>query len=276
MDFNEKELYETVYKEKFSFGKNWSNFLNNLTEEKIDVAQRSISDFLNKKDLKGKIFIDVGCGSGLFSLSAYRLNAKKIISIDVDDSSLKCAAYLKKKFANNATQWKIKKGSILDEKFIRSIGKGDIIYSWGVLHHTGNMWKALHNVCIFLKRDSLLYLAIYNKYKKFPSSNLWKKIKRIYAKHHKLRFIFDFILIFITLASKLLYLKNPFNYIKNYKSKRGMSFYTDVVDWLGGYPYEFATTKEIINFYKREGLRLINLKKAKGISNNEFLFRRNS
>jgi 2-polyprenyl-6-hydroxyphenyl methylase/3-demethylubiquinone-9 3-methyltransferase len=38
---------------------------------------------------------------------------------------------------------------------------------------------------------------------------------------------------------------NPWRYVRDYKTARGMNFHNDVHDWLGGFPYESATPDEV-------------------------------
>ncbi|RKY84732.1 hypothetical protein DRQ09_08200 [candidate division KSB1 bacterium] len=174
----------------FDFGKNWQSFINNyLNDERIDEAKKSLCNFLEMENLKRKTFLDVGCGSGLFSLAAIKLGAEKVVSFDVDPYSVKCAEALYKN-EGSPSNWQIFEGSILDESLIKSIGTFDIVYSWGVLHHTGDMWKAIDNVCHLVKKDGLLYIAIYNRADglaiypdgRFGPSKFWKFEKRIYSK----------------------------------------------------------------------------------------------
>jgi 2-polyprenyl-6-hydroxyphenyl methylase/3-demethylubiquinone-9 3-methyltransferase len=158
-----KELYEDIYKRKFSFGNNWKNFLNKLTDERINEAIVSLKNFLERDFLSGSIFIDIGCGSGLFSLAAKKMGAEKVVSVDVDEYSVSCAKYLKDKFYPGDESWEIKQGSALDKEFVSSLGKFDIVYSWGVLHHTGSMWEAIKNIESLMGENSVFYLAIYNE-----------------------------------------------------------------------------------------------------------------
>lgn len=271
------ELYEESYKnpKHFSFGKNWQNFLKNLTDKKITEAEKSLVDFLGgEENVTGKTFIDIGCGSGLFSLAAYRLGAKKVVSIDIDDASVACAKYLHKK-NDNPSQWEIRTGSALDKKLLSSLGTFDIVYSWGVLHHTGNMYQALENITLLTHAESKLYIALYNDNQRFMegTSKFWLKAKQIYNKCSSLEKRF-FQLIYTTyyIVGLTLNFVNPIAYIKNYHSLRGMSFMTDIKDWLGGYPYEYAKTEEIIEFFTIEGFACKKTVPARSIGCNEFLF----
>lgn len=268
-----KELYENIYAKNFSFGKNWEKYLKKINNKKIEYAKKSLQHFLNLENLNEKTFIDFGSGSGLFSLSAILLGAKKVISIDIDKNSVKCALFLRQKYNIPSNKWEIKEGSILDQKFVNKLPKSDIIYSWGVLHHTGNMKQALNNISKLVNKKGLLYIAIYNDYKGFPNSKTWKKIKRIYNSSPRIiKEIFKISYSLVLITYKIIKLQNPVTLITKYNRKRGMSFYRDIEDWLGGYPYEYASRKDIIDFYKKKKFELKNIKKAKREECNEFLF----
>ena len=139
---NTQHSEEISQGKRFQFGANWEAFLRSLNDVRILEAEKSLKDMLCVDDLAGKRFLDIGSGSGLFSLAAKRLGAK-VHSFDYDPKSVKCTEELKKRYYANDKYWDIEEGSALDEKYLISLGKFDIVYSWGVLHHTGNMKKAL-------------------------------------------------------------------------------------------------------------------------------------
>lgn len=276
----QKEIYENSYKNQkhFSFGKNWQNFLKTLNDSKIEEAKKSLVEFLGGEEkIKGKTFVDVGCGSGLFSLAAVKLGALKVVSVDVDDFSIACAQFLKEKYAKD-NDWEIKKGSALDNNFIKSLDKFDIVYSWGVLHHTGNMYQAFDNVINLIDEKGVFYLAIYNKninYKFEGTSKFWLQIKKTYNKANGFgKKVMEFIYIIYFVFGLVANFKNPILYIKSYSTLRGMNFYTDIKDWLGGYPYEFATIDEIKEYFKKHNLRCIKNTKVRSIGCNEFLLKK--
>ena len=257
----------------FSFGENWKKYLNSLTIEKIQIAKQSLKDFLG--NITGKTCIDIGSGSGIFSYSMYALGAKEVTSIDNDPFSVQCANYLKSK-VKNPERWNIYQGSILDKIFISQIGKYDIVYSWGVLHHTGNMWEAIKNAASLVNDNGIFYLAIYNKTR---SSRFWLKVKKIYNFSPKIGKKFMNFLLFSDMyfILPLLSLKNPLIRLKNYKKKRGMDPMTDVKDWLGGYPFEVATFREIVTFLNKinQNFKLIKYNKVNPNvnANNELVFK---
>lgn len=257
----------------FSFGANWKRYLDSLTIEKIQIAKQSLKDFLG--NITGKTCIDIGSGSGIFSYSMYALGAKEVTSIDNDPFSVQCANYLKSK-VKNPERWNIYQGSILDKIFISQIGKYDIVYSWGVLHHTGNMWEAIKNAASLVNDNGIFYLAIYNKTR---SSRFWLKVKKIYNFSPKIGKKFMNFLLFSDMyfILPLLSLKNPLIRLKNYKKKRGMDPMTDVKDWLGGYPFEVATFREIVTFLNKinQNFKLIKYNKVNPNvnANNELVFK---
>jgi 2-polyprenyl-6-hydroxyphenyl methylase/3-demethylubiquinone-9 3-methyltransferase len=71
------------------------------------------------------------------------------------------------------------------------------------------------------------------------------------------------------------YFKHIIHYAE--KNKRGMSYWHDLVDWIGGYPFEVATPEAIFDFYMARNFELIALKTCGGRCGcNEFVFRRSA
>lgn len=262
---------------RFEFGKNWNSFLGTLDEKRISVATESIKKMLQLDSFEGKTFLDVGCGSGLFSLAAKRLNAKKVHSLDFDPNSVKCAQYLKEEYTDGKN-WFIEEQSVLDSEYMASLDKYDIVYSWGVLHHTGNMALAFENVSKPVKEGGLLFISIYNDEGKM--SKRWLTIKKLYNANAISRILvkYGYYLLRFTLflGADILKLRNPFKRYIAYKERRGMSMLHDWKDWIGGLPFEVATPEYIFHFFKPLGFTLINLKTANGKGCNEMIFQKDS
>ncbi len=258
---------------RFQFGANWNAFLKSMNDERIIEAVHSLSEMLCVDDLSGKRFLDIGSGSGLFSLAARRLGAQ-VHSFDYDPISVECTKELKIRYYSNDENWVIEKGSALDENYLVSLGKFDVVYSWGVLHHTGCMTKALNNVMLPVADNGLLFIAIYND--QDISSRLWEKVKKFYCSSRVGRLIVSSVFVpFYTVQSiaiGLIKYKNPIGHFTHYVNKRGMSIYYDWIDWLGGYPFEVAKPEEIINLYKSYGYTLEGLITTNRHGCNQFLF----
>ena len=271
------EIYENSYKKNFSFWKNWQNFLKKINDENIDKAKEIILKFLwDENIIKWNTIIDFWSWSWLMSLAFLELWVKEIISIDIDDYSIECAEYLREKYKYNKKKWKILKGSVLDENFIKSLPKVDMLYSWWVIHHTWDMWKWLDLMLNLIKDNWYFYTAIYNDSNFILewTSKFWLKEKRIYSKYKFLRYIIKPIYTFYYITWLIIHWINPIKYIKNYSFSRWMSFWNDIEDWLGWYPYEYATFDEIQSFFEKNNYKLLNSKKVRSIWCNEFLFKK--
>jgi SAM-dependent methyltransferase len=268
----------------FEFGQNWQAFLDRaFSEERLQAAIESIVSFSGLETLEGLSFLDIGCGSGLFSLAAHRLGADRIVSLDVDPKSVWCADMLKK-MAGSPHNWQVYEGSVLDDGFMENLGRFDFVYSWGVLHHTGEMWRAIVNGSRAVAEGGLFYLAIYNRTDalgifpdcRFGPSKAWVPIKKIYASLAvPLQNLIDYAIMAFIFTLYLLTFKNPFKRITTHKDNfRGMSWRHDIKDWVGGYPYEYSGADEVFVFLRDRGFKLENLKCYQGVGNNEYLFQK--
>jgi 2-polyprenyl-3-methyl-5-hydroxy-6-metoxy-1,4-benzoquinol methylase len=268
----------TVNDERFKFGENWAGFLNNLSEQRILEAEKSLIQMLEVTDFQGRRFLDIGSGSGLFSLAAMRLGASEVLSFDYDPESVRCAETLKQRFFPGTSNWKITQGDVLSEQFIKSLGTFDIVLSWGVLHHTGALWKAMDNALAPVKNDGLLFIAIYNDQEMW--SKFWLRVKKIYSGLPTwLRPLY--VMAFLprldgpTMVKNIIQGKLPWQHWTYYYTMRGMSRWHDIKDWIGGLPFEVARPEEVFYFCKQRGFVLEKLTTCGGGKGcNQFVFRK--
>ncbi|MEO8904882.1 MAG: class I SAM-dependent methyltransferase [Polyangiaceae bacterium] len=261
---------------RFDFGKNWQRFAAGVTEAHVEEATKALAKTLGRDSLAGLTFLDVGGGSGLHSLAARNLGAV-VQAFDYDAHSVACMRSMHDRFRAADSDWKIEQGSALDATYLESLGHFDIVYSWGVLHHTGDMWRALDLVEQRVKPTGCLFLALYND--QGMRSRIWKLIKRKYVESSRAgkqailgtaRGYFET----RDALVRLIQAKNPLP-AKRTTKERGMEQTTDLVDWVGGYPFEVSTPDEIFEFYRARGYRLEHLKTCGGgLGCNEFVFRR--
>jgi 2-polyprenyl-3-methyl-5-hydroxy-6-metoxy-1,4-benzoquinol methylase len=236
--------------DRFSFGENWLAFLEHLDDERIAEAERSLQALCGLERLDGKRVLDVGSGSGLFSLAARRLGAI-VHSFDYDPQSIAGTQKLKDHFFLGDTSWVVEQGSILDRSYVAALGTFDIVYSWGVLHHTGAMYDAIANAASCVKSNGAFVFALYRRTR---LCGLWKIEKRWYAKASPAAQKFARWVFINSLHMAFLVTRRDFEaYVSNYKSSRGMSFTHDVHDWMGGYPYESIAPAEVTVLMNRLG-----------------------
>lgn len=260
---------------RFGFGDNWSDYLKqHFSEERLTIAQRHLLGFVKLPDLRGRSFLDIGCGSGLHSLAAWRAGARPLFSFDFDAKSVATTKLLRKR-EGDPPDWTIVRGSVLDDAFMQTaVPTADIVYSWGVLHHTGEMWHAVRNAASRRSENGLFYIALYvSEAFTNPTPEYWMAVKREYnrASDLKRRWMVWRYGWNDSIKHQLRARRNPMRFIREYKHARGMSYWHDVRDWLGGYPMEFAGNKETEIFCREQfGLSLIN--KKSGEANSEFLF----
>jgi 2-polyprenyl-3-methyl-5-hydroxy-6-metoxy-1,4-benzoquinol methylase len=259
----------------FDFGENWAAYsAHALTPERFAAARRDFANLMEPAlPLTGKTFLDIGFGQGLSLISA-GLAGARAYGIDINP---KCADVLRSNFEALASECEhqptITEGSILDEESVHRLTGWephgfDIVHSWGVLHHTGDMWRAIDIACGLVRPGGILVLALYNRH---WSSRAWLAIKKTYVAAP--RFAQSALNVAFTPALYLAKLaatrRNPLT------KERGMDFYYDVVDWIGGYPYECAAAEDVVTHMRRNGFECVTMTAATVPTGcNEFVFKR--
>ena len=258
---------------RFAFGDNWKDFIgSNFSVERIEISKKHMLDFMALRDLSGHDFLDIGCGSGLHSIAALTSGAARVHGFDFDHNSVAASDLVREKMGN-PPNWTTEQGSVLDDAFMASLPQFQIVYSWGVLHHTGDVWHAIRNAAGRVAPGGLFYIALYSADVQIdPTPEFWLEVKRKYMaggsftrRRMELWYIWRFMIV-----------RRPWRLftllytMRQYKKKRGMNMMTDIRDWLGGWPMEFVYDNDAIDFVTKLGFELKNI--ATGEANTEFLF----
>jgi 2-polyprenyl-3-methyl-5-hydroxy-6-metoxy-1,4-benzoquinol methylase len=262
--------------DRFAFGRNWKRYAGIIDEDRLRCAVASMAGSLG--DLRGKSFLDVGCGSGIHVVSAVRLGATRVHAFDYDEQSVDCTRRVVTRHARDArARITVERGDVLDPEYMRSLGTFDIVYAWGVLHHTGNLWKALELAMLPLAHEGCLLVALYNDQGIW--SHGWRLMKSLYVKAPLLRAVIIAGVFGPREMVKCL-VRGPRRYVRewrDYRQTRGMSRWHDLVDWAGGYPFEVASPSAIFEFYARRGLSAtITINCGRGNGCNEFRIARDA
>jgi SAM-dependent methyltransferase len=272
---------EVAQGRRFEFGKNWQRFLSLIDEDRVTKAENSLVAVIGRAQREGDRFLDIGSGSGLSSLAARRAGFD-VVSFDYDPASVACTMEVKRRFSPSDSRWQILRGSAIDERFMESLGLFSIVHSWGVLHHTGAMWSAIDLATQRVSDDGLLILAIYND--QGPWSRVWMSLKRVY--NLLPRWLRTPYALLVMLPREMRIAAVPFLKLKpgsyfalwsadSGDSSRGMSRWYDLIDWIGGYPFEVARPEQVLEFCRQRGFELEHLVTCAGeLGCNEFAFRR--
>lgn len=259
----------------FAFGKNWADYSQTITDTDIQSAKSQLQHLLGLDSLEGKTFLDVGCGSGIHALAALQLGSESLYAIDIDPDSADTTRTVLGKYWNKAN-YIVEQRNIFDID-ADSFPHYDIVYSWGVLHHTGDMWDAIDKAANLVKGNGFLAIALYRK---TGLCRFWQWEKKFYTHSAApVQKLLVWLFIGMKMTRDLLRMKNPLRKVRGHsEKKRGMKWYFDIVDWLGGYPYESASPEEVQAFLTRRGFQMKHSFKTRkrlgvfGTGNAEYLF----
>ena len=264
----------TVGERHYEFGKNWTRYVKRaFDDERVEIAKRHLLAVIGRSDLRGLDFLDIGCGSGIHSLAAFRAGAGRIHGFDYDPDSI-TATSIVRTYAGTPTNWAIERGDVLDENYINSLGKWNFVYSWGVLHHTGDVWRALENAQTTVAEGGLFYIALYSADVQ-TDPEFWLRIKQEYNQAGQLkRWRMEWWYVWVYVMDRRIgRFPDLIKRIVQHRIGRGMSFFADVRDWLGGWPMQFVHDRDVVDFLEgKHGLKLVKIKT--GEANTEFVFKR--
>jgi SAM-dependent methyltransferase len=261
---------------RFGFGRNWARYIEEIDDQRVAIATDGLATTLGRSDLRGLRFLDVGCGSGLFSLAARRLGAA-VRSFDYDTDSVDCTRRLRDLRMSGDQEWEVERGDALDAEYLTGLGQFDVVYAWGVLHHTGDMWRALRLIAGLVAPGGTLVVAIYND--QGLASRAWGSVKRLYnVLPGPLRPLVlgpAFVRLWGPTMSRDLLRGQPQATWRAYARERGMSPWRDTVDWVGGYPFEVARPEQLRRLYAGLGYSVVRERLAgRGPACNELVLRR--
>lgn len=237
---------------RFAFGANWSDYARQIDERHIEEAVHGLQRMLGERDLKGMRFLDIGSGSGVHAVAALRLGAAQVHAIDFDPKSVEATKQTLERFCKGQA-WTAARDSVFDLN-PSTDGRYDVVYSWGVLHHTGDIVRAIATAASMVKPGGEFLVALYRK---TPACGFWRAEKRWYSSAGpRAQRVARAVYMGLRDLDLILAGKSPRKMREEYFHSRGMSQEHDVHDWMGGYPYESISPADVNKLIGSYGFKL--------------------
>lgn len=247
---------------RFQFGQNWAEYSKNIGDDELRQAVVGVHKLLpDDLDAAGKSFLDIGSGSGLHAVAAHHLGFSSVTATDYDGNSVSTTKV-------NAARFNAPIEAFQDDILNSGLaGTYDVVYSWGVLHHTGNMRRAVANARNLVAPGGTFIVALYLQ---TQFCGMWRNVKRMYSAGGPTRQK-----LMAAAYIQALRLRG----LERAERGRGMNFRHDAIDWLGGYPYESASPEVVAKLVGNhfQLLKSFNTVAARGLFGNgcgEYVFKR--
>ncbi len=149
------------------YKKCWNHFSKKEQKEALYLLKKRLKiNNVSLSLIKGKECLDLGCGSGRYSMALLSLGAKSVVGVDTIIPKFKHQGFV------------FKKASVLDVPLKSK--SFDFVFCNGVLHHTTNWKKGIREAFRLLKPGGWLWLYT------IGNNKVWKtaeKVRRCMIKH---------------------------------------------------------------------------------------------
>ena len=137
-------------------------YFNEVTAKRYRAEPHNL-DFPQFHQYRGKRVLEIGCGIGT-DAEQFARNGAHYVGIDLSDESL---ALSKQRFEVFGLEGEFHNMDMMDLDALKKLGKFDLVYSYGVIHHFPNIEKIIDNVHSVLNTNGEFKFMVYAK-------NSWK------------------------------------------------------------------------------------------------------